>query len=194
MAKHGIDNITIEQLAEVDNEKLDDEEIKYIAQYKCLAPNGYNLTTGGSLNSKHSELTIELMKKTKHANVDKHRNEKLIGLPAKVAYRDNPESIRINDHPLCHSKVFRVSEYGTFDKTKEAVIEFIKNLETSKVAYVKKELPPGLVKTPKGYRVNKVHKGKNYDKRFEVKTKTDEENKQAAVMHYNKLIESLNNN
>jgi len=53
--KHGIDNFTWEVLAECDTHKeLDKAELKFIEQYKSLAPNGYNMVfiaTGGDIFS-----------------------------------------------------------------------------------------------------------------------------------------------
>ena len=46
--KYGIENFIIEQIAEANSkQELDELEIKYIQEYDCLAPNGYNINKGG---------------------------------------------------------------------------------------------------------------------------------------------------
>lgn len=200
MAYYGIHNFMIEELEEIDDDLLNDVEIQYIAELNTQCPNGFNLSSGG-LNFKHSQETIDLMKRRKHEFVDNVRNEKLQGLPAKTAYRNHKtkgEQILFNNHPLCKHKTFSTDKYGTFEKTKEAALQFYQELEQSGIPYVKPKNgdddlknKPGFIKTPKGYRVNKVQKGINFDKRFERKDRTDAENKAAALEWYNNLIADL---
>ena len=45
--KYGFSNFTVEILAEVPKNQLDQAEKKYIQLFNTLAPNGYNLTDGG---------------------------------------------------------------------------------------------------------------------------------------------------
>lgn len=46
--KYGIENFIIEQIAEANSkQELNALEIKYIQEYNSLAPNGYNISTGG---------------------------------------------------------------------------------------------------------------------------------------------------
>lgn len=40
-------------------------ESKYIRQYNSIAPNGYNLRVGGGSKGRHSEETIEKLKRAK---------------------------------------------------------------------------------------------------------------------------------
>lgn len=200
MAKHGIDQFYIEEWCEVEDEKLDAEETLWIEDFDCIAPKGYNLTTGGSSNYRHAPVTIELMKQVKQSRVDNYRNEKLFGLPAKTAYRNDPvkgELIRINDHPLCKGKMFYARDYPSFDVMKAAVVTFLAGLEAEGVAYERKkrggnELPKGIIETPKGFRVNKRHNGRTYDKRFEVAKNTKEENKHLALEWFEDLMGRLN--
>ena len=56
--KYGAENFTIEVLCECTLDKMDDMEIFYIQKYNTIAPNGYNLTTGGR-SGKDSEITRE---------------------------------------------------------------------------------------------------------------------------------------
>lgn len=197
MVHHGIDTFTVEILIEVENSKLDDHEIAFIKQFDSLAPNGYNLTTGGSANYRHSEVTKRLMSQQKLANVDAVRNEKLRGLPGHTAYRNYPEKgeeILINGHPLCDYATFSARTYGSFEDAKVAVIEFIKDLEEKGVKYTPKkdpDLPVGVSRIPGGYRVNKVHKGVNYDYKAKSKRDSDEQRKQKALAWYHALMERL---
>jgi group I intron endonuclease len=201
MAKYGIENFTIEELESADNDLLDDLEIQYIEAFNTLVPNGYNLTTGGS-RFNHNEVTIERMKEQKRANIDNVRNEKLAGLPPLVTYRNHPtkgEQVLINQHPLCKHKTFSAYKYGSFENAKIALLEFIVELELNGVPHVPKKRGEddikkykGLIATPEGYRVNKVHKGITYDKRFERKDRTKDENKAAAIQWYIDLLTRLN--
>ena len=46
--KYGINNFKIEVIDTANNQKeLDEKEIKYIHEYDCMIPKGYNLTLGG---------------------------------------------------------------------------------------------------------------------------------------------------
>jgi group I intron endonuclease len=47
MKKHGVENFTIELLENVENNKLNEREIYWIAKYNSIIPNGYNMTAGG---------------------------------------------------------------------------------------------------------------------------------------------------
>jgi hypothetical protein len=123
------------------------------------------------------------------------RNPKLEGLPACVAYRvkNGYDEVHINNHPNC--KIFSSKKFGI---AKLEAIKFITELEVTDTIHEKEkgggdELKAyiGLAKTQKGYHVNKVHKGKIYDKCFERKDRTDEENKQAAIVWFNELIKKL---
>lgn len=63
--KYGIENFNISILCQTDNEEeLDELEKKYILEYNCLEPNGYNIRTGGS-NGKHSDISKERMRQQK---------------------------------------------------------------------------------------------------------------------------------
>ena len=49
LRKHGVDGFEWRVVCEVNNKTcLDNYETFYIKEFKCLAPNGYNLKTGGS--------------------------------------------------------------------------------------------------------------------------------------------------
>ena len=200
MALYGPEKFTVKTLAEVEiaDNKLSNAEIQAIIDHKTLIPNGYNMRSGGTEGYSHSDETIRLMKLKKCENIDQVRNEKLIGLPPHTAYRNNPikgEEILINLHPLCKHNTFSVKPYGSFESAKEAVSKFIKELEESNQKYeskIESDLPTGISRTKKGYRLNVVRNRKVIcDKRFERKDKTLEENKKAAMESYTQLIQSL---
>ena len=49
MRKYGVENFYVEELHHIqDGESLDELEIKYIAQFNSITPNGYNVLAGGS--------------------------------------------------------------------------------------------------------------------------------------------------
>jgi group I intron endonuclease len=64
MKKHGVENFTIELLEDVENSKLDEREIYWIAKYNSVIPNGYNMTAGGGGISgyRHTEITKKVLR------------------------------------------------------------------------------------------------------------------------------------
>lgn len=202
MAKYGIDSFAIEMLEEVPDKELDNKETEWIETLGCRTPNGYNLMSGGGANGKHAEITIKRISQTRQINIDQSRNALLEGLPPYTAYRNNPdkggEMIRINKHPKCPGKNFLVSKYGTLEATKQAVIHFLKELDSSNTVYSRPKIGgdelakmPGFCKIKLGYRVNVVRNGRTYDRKFISKHKTDDENKQAAMEYYKNLMAQL---
>ena len=64
--KYGCENMTKEVIQECDLHEMKELEIKYIAQYNSLAPNGYNLTKGGdAVALQMAKDYLELMRPTK---------------------------------------------------------------------------------------------------------------------------------
>lgn len=64
--KYGIDNFTCEILYESDDsDKINEMETYFIKELNTLHPNGYNIRTGGVLNSKHCEASREKMRQSK---------------------------------------------------------------------------------------------------------------------------------
>lgn len=51
--KYGWNKVDKKIICECDKKQLDELEIKYIAEYDSLFPNGYNLTTGGNIGTKY---------------------------------------------------------------------------------------------------------------------------------------------
>lgn len=72
MRTHGIENFTIEVIAVCESrEELDACEITKIAEYDCMAPNGYNLTEGGEGGSPCEE-TVERIRASINAYYEEH--------------------------------------------------------------------------------------------------------------------------
>lgn len=53
--KYGIESFEFKLVCITFDNQLDDMEIKYIEQYKCLVPNGYNIRLGGNSGKHHEE-------------------------------------------------------------------------------------------------------------------------------------------
>jgi 23S rRNA pseudoU1915 N3-methylase RlmH len=56
LKKYGVENFDFQLICITFDNQLDDMEIKYIEQYNCLVPNGYNIRLGGN-SGKHNEET-----------------------------------------------------------------------------------------------------------------------------------------
>ena len=56
LKKYGVENFEFKLVCITFDNQLDDMEIKYIEQYNCLVPNGYNIRLGGN-SGKHNEET-----------------------------------------------------------------------------------------------------------------------------------------
>lgn len=66
--KYGIENFSTEVIdCAKTQEELDEKEIKWVAFYNCVKPNGYNLTKGSrrTIGYEHTELSKEKMSKAK---------------------------------------------------------------------------------------------------------------------------------
>ncbi len=207
MHKYGFETFSIHKLMEVPDKELNEFEKFYVQLYNTLSPAGYNLTSGGDNFTKVSPSTSKLIsensKKYMHENIDKYRSEELHGLPLHTNYRKDNESFAINDHPLCKYKIFMARTYGSKEAAKEAMLEFLKELENSDQEYIREkksgnELPKGLSKLKTGdYLVRKRHNKKTYEKRFMLQSLTDEQNKDAALKYLeevNKTIENIKKN
>ena len=67
IVKYGKENFKVEQIdIALDQEELDYKEQQYIKCYNTLAPNGYNLETGGSSGKRLSEITCYKISESHH--------------------------------------------------------------------------------------------------------------------------------
>ena len=64
IGKYGRENMKFEILLIIDNEKLDEYEIKFISLYNTLEPSGYNIRAGGE-TGKHSDASKQRMREAK---------------------------------------------------------------------------------------------------------------------------------
>lgn len=198
MAAHGIENFTYEQIVEVKDEELNESEIYYIKEYNTLSPNGYNLTTGGDSHYQHSAETVQKMIDIFLANIENRRHEFLKGLPPYSTYCEKKKTIIVVKHPLCSYKSFSIDKHGSLENTRNAVITFIKNLESTGVPYKKEKAGgndllnyPGIRQTKKGYKVEKRINKVQYKASFELVKYKPDESKRLAIEYYETVIRPL---
>ncbi len=190
---YGFDNFKVEILVECDESHLNCYEIKFIEVYGTLAPNGYNLTTGGEgREGPHREESKDKMSEA----MRKYRNFKLPRNVAEISLDDGNR----------HEHGFRV----ILDKTytfiansmtmDEKFHEAIKCYETVKSGGVYEHAnkfkrhkdddlnpPPGIVR--RGDNGFAFHK-KNYRRKtFDFVNKTRRENLILALKHYIDTVE-----
>lgn len=204
MAEHGISNFTFEVIREVPDEKLDDAEIELIALHNTLAPNGYNLTTGGGHFKHHDDTKQIISEKAKEAApnlINKYRSDEMKGSDMYIVKHDKHTKgrhyygVAINKHPLCSYKSFLVSDYGTFEKCKEEAHKFLAELvEKGEPYQVKRKKDPtlenGITAFRTGYKVFIKINGELYKKTFEGKNIPDEVKKQKAKDYIKQLREN----
>lgn len=153
--KYGWDSFTREIILECDDDELDFYEEYFIREYNTLAPNGYNLITGGNSNKVYSDVTKEIMRK---AALDRdtavYRKDvrtkdwpKYLGI-----FNDYP---RISKHPNCSSKPFN-DKSKSFEENLKDALEFLDLLNKNevKVEIQKSNRPKGLQVCKGGYRVH----------------------------------------
>lgn len=199
MKCHGIDTFSISL---VDNSAKDQDELnvleaKYIKEFDCLAPKGYNLKDGGGGGGKHSDISINAMRATKAKNIENYRSDKIKDMPIHTGYTVDPEGreyVRIVFHPLCPAKSYNTEKYGGLENTKKIVEEKIKQLDeiwdemkNTNAVPRDKDLPVGVYQTSTGYRVCKIIEGKKYTGIFEKSSMKTEEKKAAALEYFNLL-------
>lgn len=142
MAAHDIENFVIEVIEEVaNNDDLDDREIYWINYYDSVN-SGYNILCGGrgfKMTDEKYDQMIRAMKLRMTQDIEMRRKYKqeLEGLPIHCIYhiKDDVPCITVRDHPYCKFKHFSVTRYGSLDKTKEAVLNFIDEIETMQIPY-----------------------------------------------------------
>lgn len=79
MNQNGVDNFKFEVIEQVDNALLNEREKYWIKQYNSLAPNGYNLTSGGEGTVGFSRPQSQEQRKKKGESVKKY-------------YQDHPQA------------------------------------------------------------------------------------------------------
>lgn len=69
--KHGVDGFEVTKLCDCLLTEMDDLERQYIQEYNSLAPNGYNVTTGGTSQKRSVKHSDEKRERGKHSDKTK---------------------------------------------------------------------------------------------------------------------------
>src|ERR1019366_1886763 len=86
--KYGVNAFTIEQIDTADTlDNLNLLEIKYITQYNCLSPNGYNLLKGGDNKECHPETKAKISATLKGRPIKNRMNGAPKGRPVSMERR-----------------------------------------------------------------------------------------------------------
>lgn len=152
--KHGWDNMTKEVLILCNDEMLDQYEVMFIKKFDTLAPNGYNLTTGGDSKKEYSQDTLDKMKESALTR-DSTAYRKLDVTKEWPKYLGMFEGVvRISKHPKCSCMYFN-DKNKTFDQNVDDAKEFLQLLNNDMVSIVKRKSPhpKGLTEIKGGYRV-----------------------------------------
>ena len=149
--KYGREHFQVETLCKVHKNLKDNVESFCIAFFKTLAPNGYNLQTGGTF-TQHSDLTKEKRSNSLRTLLQDPEKRKLWSEVKKGKPQDNknnrkyeedrllPKYIRrirtgsegsegycIDSHPLCKRKKFTSKKF-TMDEKLEMAMTYLKEL------------------------------------------------------------------
>lgn len=113
--KYTPDNFILELIKECNTEELNFYENYYINLYNTLTPNGYNLTTGGSI-CRQSEETKQLKRQSMMGkNIGKifekrpRKRDEDNNLPKYLRYytdKSGKEGYRISNHPILKDRTF----------------------------------------------------------------------------------------
>ncbi len=184
-------NMTKEVLETCEIDELDEKEQQYIEEYNSMAPNGYNLISGGNSNKKFSDETKSLQREAAlKRDVEIYRTKNLTkGWPKYLGTSQG--SVRISKHPKCSCKTFNDPD-KTFEENLEDAKAFLEKLNNGEeeVIIPQRELPKGIQKMGDGYRVGyKDANGKVKYKRFGVKS-VSSETKLAQAIAFLQTIES----
>ena len=166
--KYGEDNFEVSTLMKCHNSELDEYEIKFIEEYNCVSPNGYNLKKGG-YSSKNNEETILKMKASHSGKEHSEKTKEKIGksqignrrtekkrlheedniLPKYICANRKDKiitgySIRcfpigIKEKEYLKDKLFSISKYGSKEKTLESAIQYLSKLK-EEYKYIEEEV------------------------------------------------------
>lgn len=147
MAELGIDKFYIEEIDQATTkEQLNVLEKRYIMEYNCLHPNGFNQTTGGGSKYVICESTL-----------NSSRDPILHDMPKHFTYISALNVIALQAHPLCRFKTFSIEKHGSVEATKEVAKKFAADLEAAGVKLPSKQESKNGV--PKYVNVDKNHPG-----------------------------------
>jgi len=189
-AAGGWDTFHKEIIFECDNDKLNDYEKYFIAEFDTLCPNGYNLTSGGDSNKTFSDETLKKMSKSAlERDSNAYRKKEITkGWPKYLGMWGG--SPRITKHPNCSSKTFN-DPSKTFDENLQDAKEFLNQLNEGKVKVEHTKNRQGIQLTKGGYRVH--YRNKNnavITKLFTVQSMPLTERERLANEYLDKLIEN----
>ena len=129
MHEIGVNNFVINLIEEVDNNLLDEAEIKYIKQYNSI-DDRYNSKGGGGHGLHCEETKQTISEKTKigiTTHIDNYRKHDMCkGLPKHCVYVKikGSNSVAINKHPKCKWKSFTARKYGSEDAAVAALLDY----------------------------------------------------------------------
>lgn len=90
MRKYNVENFTISIVETCDDELLNEKEEYYIKEFNTLAPNGYNLQSGGKVITHHPDTIKKISENTSKGirkNIDNYRKYDVCdGLPVYISY------------------------------------------------------------------------------------------------------------
>lgn len=168
--KYGWDNFIKEVIWECPDEQLDFWETFFIIAFSSLAPNGYNLTTGGNSNLKSNATKLKMRESALARDSSKYRKiEGNEDLPKYIgSYK---KGYRIAKHPRCPIMYF--CKKPTPEENLIAAKEYLEKLnndETIIVVPKKHDLGEGIQRCGNGYRARYINKsGKELTARFTTK-------------------------
>jgi group I intron endonuclease len=142
--EYGIENFTVEEIEECENELLNEREIYWIAEFECLYPNGYNMTKGGS----GWATSLEAREKI----VQAHRKYTDYKLPMYVSmykkgYWEGFRVIKPNCEPviLCSSEMTMEEKYElaieVYSMSESEISEFNKQRMANNISKRRNKLP-----------------------------------------------------
>ncbi len=120
--KYGAESFKVERLCECDISELNEREAAYIKELNTFTPNGYNLTTGGDSNSRHSEETKRLRSVTMTGMVHHYRHnrkrEEDKDLPKYLCsyVRRNSPGYVVHKHPTLRKRYWTSSKMTMAEK------------------------------------------------------------------------------
>lgn len=188
--KYGWNSVKTEILVLCDIDQLDEYETQFIKLYGTMAPNGYNLETGGHGNKIIAESSRKLMSEAQKRRDNRpfRKSEETKNLPKFIGRvnREFSNGYKIARHPKCLHKDF-CDKTKTLEENLQDAKDFLARLDAGEVEVIprpKKTLPKGIGKEKYGYRVNMYYIGiGRYSKVFGSRELTKEQNYNLAIEH-----------
>lgn len=198
--KYGWDNMKREILFYCNDDELDMYETRFIEYLDTIAPNGYNLTSGGNANKKFSEESREKMRESQLARdtAPFRRNELTKDLPKFVTI--NTGYPTIVGHPNCSYKRF-ANRNLTYDENLEEALRILEQLNIGEIKiehkarkHSERGLPQGIYIHPNGYYTKvKDEQGINRKKLFTKSEYSREEQYDQAVEYLKSIGKYIDN-